>query len=129
MNRYDLTLCRIDGENPMKRYYSTIYGNTINEAIDISNYWAKPNELIGIDYAIVRCEERKLKHEFDLHEMKKLMNEAISNKIESIQKILKANMDDEDKEGMIKCVVNESPYMLYELDTICRDRFMEIMKD
>lgn len=124
---YELVVTRAD-DNNFHRFVTTAEGENLDNAIAHHNFWCKDGDRIGTDWAVI---EYSIRHEcvdypFDLEDA---MHKALASKVQAIHKILQSVQDEQDQLDLIKCIVDDAPWQLSELDTAARDKFYEIMME
>lgn len=128
MNEYKIRITRPNNDS-VAPHTTYVRGETIDLAVEHSNYWTKDGDKIGTDWeineilSIVPIDYYPFSHE-------DAMRFAIDNKIKVIHAILQQDrVADFDKLDLIKVIVNESPVDYIALDTACRDALVDIINE
>lgn len=103
-------------------------GVSLEDAIAHYDFWKAEGDRIASNYTVTdwKVSYEVLYYPFNLEDA---MRKAMANKIPAIHAILQSNLDDQDKEDLIRSVVNDAPWDLAALDTLVRDRFCTIMEE
>lgn len=128
MNKYELKITKSNNKTVVPNI-TWVYGETIDLAVEHSNYWKKDGDKIGTDWTIDEILS-VTPIDYYPYTYEDAISFAIENKIKVIHAILQQDrMADFDKLDLIKVIANESPADYSELDTACRDALVNIINE
>jgi len=124
MNNYEIRITK-PNDKTVDPHIAWACGETLDLAIEHSNYWAEDGDKIGTDWAIDKVLSVTPVNYYP-YTYEDAIRFAIDNKIKVIHAILQQDsMADFDRLDLIKVIVNENPAAYIALDTACRDALVD----